>query len=309
VIPGRQVHGGEVWVATVTVSDGVNPEVTAEASVTVSNTPPDLQSVEIRPATPADIDDLRCVVVASDDDGDVLTTSYRWFKDGVEQTAIGDDDTVDNTLTAPEEQWYCEATVADAAESETEQSAAVEIQGPTRLWWTRIIDVTLNSDGAGGYDALAGTQSFELVSEGVGFGVNDCLALWDVTGSPDANICRNCTYDFTTAATFNAAASRFNTANCSTLGIDAPGAVYYSTRNLGNSYITGPYLPLTLTSYGYVSLYNVQVYQAFGENYVDSGYGYGAGYAQRRTFITDQTIDSAGDLHLYASTYYYALRP
>lgn len=307
VVPGRNVHGGETWTATVTVSDGVS-EVSAEASVTTINTAPDLQSVEIQPDPARDSDDLVCVVRASDDDGDPLTTSYRWFKDGAEQTGIGDTDTVDHTLTAPQEQWYCEATVADALETDSGQSATIEIQGPTRLWWNRTLDVTMTPDGAGGYSALTGDQTFELVSEGYTYGVNDCYALWRLTGTPDTS-CRRCDYAFTTVAARDAASDRFNTANCSTLGVDGVGT-FQATGGYGESVLSGPYLPITITNYGYVSLYNVQVYQEFGSNYYDSGYGYGYyGMIRHRTFVTDELVDSAGNLNVSASIEYYVLIP
>ena len=53
-----------------------------KVSVTLWSIPPDLQSVGMIPASPTSQDDITCIPVAQDIDGDVLSYDFTWAIDG-----------------------------------------------------------------------------------------------------------------------------------------------------------------------------------------------------------------------------------
>ena len=113
---------------TVTPDDGddLGDPVTA-ASVTVTNTPPVPPVVSIDPAYPTTDDDLTTLVgtPASDADGDALTTTYTWEKDGVVTAYTGS--SVAALYTDREETWTLTVTVDDGALSVDSAPVTVRI--------------------------------------------------------------------------------------------------------------------------------------------------------------------------------------
>jgi hypothetical protein len=92
------------------------------ASVTVGNTPPDSVAVSVLPASPAaGVDDLVCMVSATDADGDPLTWTITWTVDGVPyggaETTVEGGDTVSAEDLMEGEEWACSATVTDGEDT------------------------------------------------------------------------------------------------------------------------------------------------------------------------------------------------
>jgi DNA-binding beta-propeller fold protein YncE len=89
-VSGNGDHGDQIAVR-VTASDGsATSNPLTSASVTVVNSAPSVISATIAPTSPDTDDVLTVTVVAQDPDGDPLTYSYQWTKNGAEITdAIG----------------------------------------------------------------------------------------------------------------------------------------------------------------------------------------------------------------------------
>jgi len=136
-LPGTWFVKGDRVRATVTPHDGIDagePIISDEAVVV--NTPPTAPEAEIDPTNPRSDDDLVCLVVedAFDADGDALTYSVTWTRDGEAwegETAstLWDDDTIPSTATREGEEWVCAITADDGeAEGPAGTSDAVEVR-------------------------------------------------------------------------------------------------------------------------------------------------------------------------------------
>jgi len=87
---------GEVWTVEVTPVDPDGAGEVATASVTIENSLPLVDSVEIGPDDPTTNDDVEAVFAAHDpDDADVLTPIFEWTVDG---SVVGTDATLSRSL-------------------------------------------------------------------------------------------------------------------------------------------------------------------------------------------------------------------
>ncbi|RYX82392.1 hypothetical protein EON83_19435 [bacterium] len=129
---------GDIISVVVSVSDGHGGMATSpEVAVTVQDTPPTISSVAIDNLTPYTSDLLTAKCVANDADGDVVTTTYQWKKNGqnlVGETAatldlgkVGNGDKRDVI-------WVI-ATVSAAGATVSQQSDAVTVvNSPPTMW-------------------------------------------------------------------------------------------------------------------------------------------------------------------------------
>lgn len=79
------VNKGDSIACTATPSDATDTgTMVASAPVSVINTAPELTGIAMTPSTPATTDDLTCVPSATDADGDTVSYSYAWYKNGVD---------------------------------------------------------------------------------------------------------------------------------------------------------------------------------------------------------------------------------
>lgn len=76
---------GETWQVSVYASDGLGEGPPGTASVTVGNQPPQAPVIHLEPAEPTPDDSIRLVVdtPASDPEGDPVTTTIRWYENGL----------------------------------------------------------------------------------------------------------------------------------------------------------------------------------------------------------------------------------
>lgn len=295
-IEGMYVDSGETYRCVVTESDGVNAPVPVEASVTVSNEPPQVNSVQIAPASPEDADDLTVRVNAEDPDGDDLTYHYRWFRDGVEATDVGDTETVDQGDTEVAQVWYVEVEATDGAAFAYGTSDTVTIAGPPMLRYGLYFSGIATPDGSGGWADVTGTWEVLLQTEGAQYGHVDCNAFWEVTGT--AARCRGCEFAFDTVLTYDSAASTMNTPGaCSYLEQDGVGVMESSGGDYFRFEATGP--QISVYYYGTPYPYDIYWYVYGNYSYSYGGYRYGMGIR------TDE--DTAGMLRIDAYSYrYYA---
>jgi len=94
-----------------------------------SNNPPSAPRVTITPANPTAADRLHCEAAGSvDPDGDAVTYSYQWYKNGVIRLARAWQN-VDPGRTAPGDVWRCVVTPSDGNMDGPAGEATVTIAG------------------------------------------------------------------------------------------------------------------------------------------------------------------------------------
>jgi YVTN family beta-propeller protein len=81
---GNGDHGDEIAVRVTAIDGSATSAPLTSAAVTVLNTPPTVTSATIAPTSPDTDDVLTATVVAQDLDGDPLTYSYQWTKQGAD---------------------------------------------------------------------------------------------------------------------------------------------------------------------------------------------------------------------------------
>lgn len=295
-IDGIYVDGGETFRAVVTVSDGASDPVVVEASVTVTNTPPEITSVAISPTDPSDDDDLTCTARTSDADGGTPTTAYTWYRDGLEATEVGDSRTVAADLTTIGEQWECLVEVTDGFDVVTMTSAAVEIAAPTGYRVTATMEVTVSEDTAGTATAT-GSAEWDIFSSGR-YAANDCDIVWSLVASENTS-CRGCTYSFGADYTYDAASSSTIT-GCTSMATDSVGDISFDSRSYTfNGELDSPYYAL----YSYYGRPGLQLLESGSGGYSSSYYGYTRG----NYYSVTETADAYGNtvLSAYSTRYMY----
>lgn len=82
-IPASATEDGQTWQVTVTADDQHGGVTIDQASVDVINHPPTLTTVSISPSPPGDSAFLSAEDDGADADGDLLTYTYVWYRNGV----------------------------------------------------------------------------------------------------------------------------------------------------------------------------------------------------------------------------------
>jgi hypothetical protein len=134
-IPSSATAKGEAWYFTVKPKDGMDfGDPQTSPTVVIGNSPPTAPVVDVTPDSPVTADDLVCTVtsLSVDPDGDTITYTYEWYKDGVLQPAettvtIALIDTVSSTLTAKGQVWKCVVTPNDGMVDGTSDEDQVTI--------------------------------------------------------------------------------------------------------------------------------------------------------------------------------------
>jgi len=119
---------------TCTPNDGTDTGAAVTDTVTIGDTPPTAPTVDVTPDTPLIIDYLVVDVSGSTDvDGDAVTYSYHWEKNGTHQPALDDQATVPAAQTSSGETWTCTVTpIADGQAGPTSQdSVTITNSAPT----------------------------------------------------------------------------------------------------------------------------------------------------------------------------------
>lgn len=130
--PAGKTTKGDVLQVKLTPYDawGTGTAVTS-ASVTILNAKPTAPVVAITPTRPDPSDNLYCGIVTSstDADGDRVSYSYNWYKDG--SLTPWTSNTVSSTYTAHGEGWECVVTPNDGEEDGSTGSDYVTINDGT----------------------------------------------------------------------------------------------------------------------------------------------------------------------------------
>jgi C1A family cysteine protease len=146
-LPAASTIKGQGWKCVVTPNDGIVDGSSDEDQVTIQNGPPTAPVVDITPDEPLNTDDLVCTITipSTDPDGDTITYTYRWYKNGVLQrttTTTALSDTLPAASTARGQVWKCVVTPSDGTTSGPPDEDEVNIQNnpPT----APVVDITPN---------------------------------------------------------------------------------------------------------------------------------------------------------------------
>lgn len=129
-LPTTSAMPEDVVSCTATVVDTFGESVSISTDTTIENRAPNNITVSISPSTPlATQDDLFCMVSnTTDDDGQNISLTYQWEKDG-NPTSFTTSVIATSELT-PYEEWTCTVTPNDGITDGTEQSAFVTVGAP-----------------------------------------------------------------------------------------------------------------------------------------------------------------------------------
>lgn len=124
-VPASATSKNETWRAVVTpIDDKERVGESVETEITVVNTAP-VATVAISPEVPLTTEDLVATAPGEDADGDAITTTYSWLRDGEDAGISGD--TVSADLTVRGEVWTVIAVPADDEVSGEPVEAVVSI--------------------------------------------------------------------------------------------------------------------------------------------------------------------------------------
>lgn len=184
-LAGAFARGDEVG-CTLTPWDGEDAGApVAAAPVTVGNAAPTPPVLSIEPGAPTDDDELVALVevAASDADGDALTETWTWTRDGVE---TGDDsDAIDPDDTRIGELWTVTVTVDDGWTTATSDPVSVTIwPGEGDLLITEFLpDPSAVADARGEFVEIINTtdQDIDLSDHSLEDYDYDCVDLSGIT--------------------------------------------------------------------------------------------------------------------------------
>ena len=132
-LPSLATRDGDSWEVEMRVSDGTDTSAWMKSSAviigsTTTNTPPTVDSIDITPSNPTTQNNLTATVTSSDADMDsIVSTEYRWIKNGVE--AGIDSETLPFTSTMKGDSWSVNVRVNDGITwSSWQSSAAITIE-------------------------------------------------------------------------------------------------------------------------------------------------------------------------------------
>ena len=106
IVQSSATQRDQVWSAKVRVSDGIDWSAWSSVDVTIMNSAPVIGDLQLVPTNSFTNDSLSFTYAYSDFDDDVMAPStITWYKDGVEQTDLANQNTVPASLTTKGENW------------------------------------------------------------------------------------------------------------------------------------------------------------------------------------------------------------
>ena len=116
---------GDLWAVQILPSDGENTGTMITKEVTVINSKPVISNLTIVPSGPSQHDDITANWDEYDEDEDELSSTIRWFKNGLHQIELDGEITVNHTYTMENEEWYFSINSSDSFEFHVENSSTV----------------------------------------------------------------------------------------------------------------------------------------------------------------------------------------
>jgi PKD repeat protein len=117
----------QVWTVRVTPFDGYDHGESVEATVIIENTPPETASLTLTPSQPTVTQPLHVYAAATDADGDGVSWTYQWYRNGVLQADFSEA-TVPAEALEKSDSWRVKATPSDDALNGEGKAKAVTIQ-------------------------------------------------------------------------------------------------------------------------------------------------------------------------------------
>ena len=116
---------GDVWSVQIMPNDGTNSgDIITEEKI-ILNSKPVISNLTISPSGPSQKNDLTAWWDEYDEDGDDLTSSIKWFKDGIRQIELDDLIIISKEFTEVDEEWYFSITLNDTFDEQIENSSKV----------------------------------------------------------------------------------------------------------------------------------------------------------------------------------------
>ena len=114
-LPAGIVRRGEKWKCDVWADDGFAESPRVAGEITIRNTPPTAPLVTVEPERPHRSDALACRIAGPsiDRDGDPVSYTYAWWKNGKSVPAGSDPSRIEPSRIAKNERWKCSATPSD----------------------------------------------------------------------------------------------------------------------------------------------------------------------------------------------------
>ena len=181
-LPSLATRDGDSWEVEMRVSDGTDTSAWMKSSAviigsTTTNTPPTVDSIDITPSNPTTQNNLTATVTSSDADMDsIVSTEYRWIKNGVE--AGIDSETLPFTSTMKGDSWSVNVRVNDGITwSSWQSSAAITIENTAPvLQSASIVATQATSQMNISVDAvMADADSMDVLSFNVQWYLEDVL--------------------------------------------------------------------------------------------------------------------------------------
>ncbi|MBK7759824.1 MAG: hypothetical protein IPI35_26160 [Deltaproteobacteria bacterium] len=144
-------------------------------TATVANSTPSAPGVTMDPEVPeAGVDDLWCAVTtpASDDDGDTLSYTITWTKNGASftgtTTTVYTNDTVPYTATAASDTFACRVTASDGSATSAAATDSVSVLGATYTVGNATAFTSYQTFGANTFVAMPITVSSSATLYSIG---------------------------------------------------------------------------------------------------------------------------------------------
>ena len=106
IIQSSITERDQIWSAKIRVSDGIDWSTWSFVEVTIINSAPVISDLQLSPTNSYTNDSLSFTYAYSDFDDDVMgSPTITWYKDSIEQTNLGNQNTVPASLTTKGENW------------------------------------------------------------------------------------------------------------------------------------------------------------------------------------------------------------
>lgn len=166
---GRVVKHADL-VCEASMTDDLNTTIQTSSVVDVVNRSPDLPVVSVTPTEPVDTDDLSCAATTDDIDGDAITWTWLWSRDGVATSHATS--SLPASDTHKDDVWTCTATADDGDGGSSSADSSVVIDNVFQSTGDASdADVVIDGQTSGG----AFGKTIALVGDTDGDGLSDLL--------------------------------------------------------------------------------------------------------------------------------------
>ncbi len=166
---GNLTAGDHNVTLTATDDDGADCEAIVAFTVTPDDLPPSDPVVRVLPDDPVTFDDLTCTIFqgSADPDGQPITYTFAWYRNGNPTLVVGD--TVTSNQTAALDEWTCQVVASDgtlnsnvASDSVTIGNTAPEVDEAVLAPDPAFEDSVLTCVGIGWFDEDGDPENYDV---------------------------------------------------------------------------------------------------------------------------------------------------